>query len=458
MLIFRQRVMPSLLLGLAYIHPLTVRAHPDHEDQSTPRDLSTVLAPVLEKHGAPAIAAAATRDGQIVALGAVGVRDLDSRQPVTLADRSMIGSCGKSITRLLIARLIDKKLLRWDSTLNDLLPDVSMRDEYRSVTIGDIIGHRGGLQPYTEIGPKRTPILFDQHDGSARDRRAAFIAHLLQEPPSAPPKSKFVYSNAGYGLLGHIAERLADKSYEKLIRDEVFTPLNMKSALVGMPRGNPSIPGWSGHLRSPQGFKPVLQERPPLPAIAPAGLMSCSIEDFAKLGAELVRIESGKPTNFISPDTARKLPELRPGGDGEGEIFYGGDGTFTAAFALWPGNGLSVVVQTNAGDSDEICAAAIQAARAVVTSDEGSAPPQKPVLGLRIEAGSDGNWTIAGVEPGLPAAAAGLAAGDRIVAINDKPLAQIPEVERTPMLRSLPVKLTVDRAGKTREFTLSAAP
>lgn len=456
MLIFRQRVIPSLLLGMACIHPLIARSHPGHEHPPAPRDLIPVLAPVLEKHGAPAIAAAATLDGQIVALGTVGVRDLDSRQPVTLADRSMIGSCGKSITRLLVARLVDKKLLRWDSTLGELLSDVPMRDDYRSVTIGDIIGHRGGLQPYTEIGPKRTPVLFDQQDGSARDRRAAFIAHLLQEPPSAPPKTQFIYSNAGYGLLGHIAERLADKSYEKLIRDEVFTPLQMKSALVGMPRGNPSIPGWAGHLHSPQGFKPVLQERPPLPAIAPAGLMSCSIEDFAKLGAELVRIESGKPTDFLSPDTARKLPELRPGGDGEGEIFYGGDGTFTAAFALWPSSGLSIVVQSNAGDSDEICAAAIQAVRAAVTSDDGSAPPQKPVLGLRIEAGDDGKWTIAGVEPGLLAAAAGLAQGDRITAINGKLLKDIAEGDRTPMMRQFPVKLTVDRAGKTLEFTLTA--
>lgn len=336
-------------------------------DPADPKDLTETLNPLRDRFHAPAIAAAAIRNGTIVALGSVGVRDLTSNEPVTIGDRSLIGSCGKAATRLLIGRLVDQGKLRWESTLAELLSGVTIRDDYHSVTLGDLIGHRGGIQPYTMISPKKTPVLFESAN-SPRDARAAFVAHLLSEAPAAPPRTRFLYSNAGYGLLGHIAERVADKSYEQLIRDEVFRPLGMSSAFVGMPRSDADGAGWGGHEKSSKGFEPIAKERSGLPAIAPAGLMSCNISDFARLGAALVEVEAGKTSAFLGEASIGKLPELRPGAKGmEGEIFFGGDGYFTAAFALWKSEGLAIVVQTNAGDSDDVCEATIKAVRAVVT-------------------------------------------------------------------------------------------
>jgi len=66
------------------------------------------------------------RDGKIVAIGPAGVRDLQSKEAVAPGDRSMIASCGKAATRLRFGRLVDKGKLRWDSTLAELPPDVSM--------------------------------------------------------------------------------------------------------------------------------------------------------------------------------------------------------------------------------------------------------------------------------------------------------------------------------------------
>lgn len=426
-----------------------------------PIDLTPVIEPVRERFRAPAVAAAATQHGRLIATGAVGVRDLDARQPVALTDRSLIGSCGKSLTRLLIGRLVDKGLIRWDTTLAESLPDVPMREEYRAVIIADVIAHRGGLRPYTRISPRDTPILFQQ-GGTANERRAAFMTHLLNEPPAVPPRTRYHYSNAGYGLLGHIAERHAGVPFEELIRDEVFQPLAMNSAIVGAPRSAPAVTGWSGHVPTPEGFRPVPQERPGLPAIAPAGNMSCSIEDFARMASELVRIESGTSNNFLSASTASKLTELRPNEGGEGEIFYGGDGHFTAAFAIWPSSGLAVVVQTNAGDSDELCEALLYAVRTAVALESGhiQSPEEQARRGkygfrIDIRAGDEETWTVRDVVPDSPAAAAGLARGDRILAINARPLNTIPVDERMAVLQHSPVKLTIDRAGKSMEVTMA---
>ena len=436
---------------------LAVRA----SDEPAPTDLSAILNTIREKTHAPGIAAAVTRNGHLIAIGSSGVRDLGSMEPVAISDRSMIGSCGKSLTRLLLGRLVEKGKIRWDSTLAELLPDVNMRDEYKSVTIGDIIGHRGGLQPYTRVSPRDTPILFEQN-GSAREQRAAFIAHLLSEPPAAAPKTRFVYSNAGYGLLGHIAERLADKSFEQLMRDEVFRPLGMSSAIVGLPGGVTSVLGWGGHERSPQGFQPVERVRPGLPGIAPAGLMSCSIEDFAKLGAALVDVESGKPTDFLGRTAIERLPELRPGSrGGEGEIFFGGDGQYTAAFALWPSKGLAIVVQTNGGDSDDVCEAIVEAVRNAVAPEipaqkgQPSASGGRPRYGFAIVAeGDDDNWLVGPVVAGSPAETGGLKQGDRILAINGTPLAKLALEDRKAALQQPTVILQIERDGKPVDLTL----
>ncbi len=454
------RLLPAYAAAIGLFSCFCVAIPQLRAEETTPTNLTSVIEPIRQKFSAPGVSAAVVRDGKLVAVGVSGVRDTQKKEPALVGDRSMIGSCGKAATRLLIGRLVDKGKLRWDSTLGELLKDIPMREEYKAVTIGDVIGHKGGLQPYTMISPDKTPILFNQ-SGGPREQRAAFIAKLLSEPPSAPPKTKFVYSNGGYGLLGHIAERLADKPYEQLMRDEVFRPLDMKTAIIGVPGDGSNIPGWGGNLRGKDGFEPA-PPRKGLPGIAPAGLMSMSIEDFAKLAAALVQVEAGKPGEFLSAAAIEKLPELRPGTRGEGEIFFGGDGHYTAAFALWPSKGLGVVVESNAGDSDDLCSALVKAVRATVdpsadSSETAQGGGGRGKYGFRLMVEADGDnesLSIMGVEPGSPAEKGGMKKGDIILAINGLPLEKLSQEDRMAEFKKSPLKLRVKRDGKPVEFTL----
>ncbi len=144
-------LIPSLAAELPSVHA-------NAQAQSSPKDLSEILDDIRERFNAPGVAAAATIDGLLIAVGSSGVRSLSTKEPVTIGDRSLVGSCGKTWTRFLMARLVDRGLLRWESTLAELLPDVAMRDEYRPVTVGDVLSHKAGLQTYTEIGPDRTTV------------------------------------------------------------------------------------------------------------------------------------------------------------------------------------------------------------------------------------------------------------------------------------------------------------
>jgi carboxyl-terminal processing protease len=78
-------------------------------------------------------------------------------------------------------------------------------------------------------------------------------------------------------------------------------------------------------------------------------------------------------------------------------------------------------------------------------------------LGLEVQP-SEGAVRVVAPMPDSPAARAGLAPGDLIVRVDDKPLAGVPLAEAIERMRGqpgTPVSITIQRAGTPREFTLS---
>lgn len=78
-------------------------------------------------------------------------------------------------------------------------------------------------------------------------------------------------------------------------------------------------------------------------------------------------------------------------------------------------------------------------------------------LGLEVQT-SDGAVRVVAPIPDSPAARAGLAPGDLIVRVDDKPLAGLPLAEAIERMRGAPgtsVSITILRAGTPAEFTLS---
>lgn len=78
---------------------------------------------------------------------AVGERKAATTIPLLPTDRVHIGSCTKAFTAVVIARLIDEKLLDWDSTLATIFPEFqsTIHPDYLEVTVKTLFTHRAGL-------------------------------------------------------------------------------------------------------------------------------------------------------------------------------------------------------------------------------------------------------------------------------------------------------------------------
>jgi CubicO group peptidase (beta-lactamase class C family) len=320
-------------------------------------DLGALLQPVLLTHALPGMAAAAVRGDRLVAIGVAGIRQVGRKDKITAEDRFLIGSCTKRMTGLMICRLIDAGRLSFETTLADSLPGVPMRDDYRSVTIAQLMSFTGGIQPYTQITPRLTPIFF-RLEGSLPKQRDQFIKHLLQEAPVARPGTERHYSNASYCLLATVAASLMKQDWETVMEQEVFKPLGMASAGFGRPRSKdrPNQPAF--HAKSADGYQPEPEERQAQPEriLAGAGGVHCSIRDFAKFASYELLASQGKDP-LLKPATAKCWQELSVSGRAEGREIFGGTQWMTAGYIIWPDENIAAAVAVNGGEATDACRA-----------------------------------------------------------------------------------------------------
>jgi membrane-associated protease RseP (regulator of RpoE activity) len=87
-----------------------------------------------------------------------------------------------------------------------------------------------------------------------------------------------------------------------------------------------------------------------------------------------------------------------------------------------------------------------------------AAPPaagQARPMGLRAQM-ADGFLNVAGVEPGSRAEAAGLQAGDHVVAINGQLISDIPPAQLRERMGAVPLVLTIERDGAQMEVEVGS--
>ena len=343
-----------------------------------------VLETIRARHNLPALAAAVVRDGRVLAVGAVGVRKAGSDVRVTTEDCFHIGSCTKAMTATLVEMLVEQGKLAWSATLAEVFPDLAdaMRPEYRKVALHEVLAHRAGLPGAADSWPKGMSFL-DVHrlPGLPRDQRREYLRRILAQEPAATPGETFLYSNAGYALLGAAAEKAADTPWETLMRDRVFKPLGMTSAGFGS-MGTPGRIDQPWQHRAENG-RAVPVEPGPLsdnPAsIGPGGTVHCSVGDWAKFVAAHLAGARGRPTPLPVKDWS-PLHTPAFGGDyaggwtatdrpwGGGRVYtHAGSNTMNYA-VVWmaPLRNFAVVVATNQGGDaapkacDEVAAAMVR--------------------------------------------------------------------------------------------------
>lgn len=275
--------------------------------EAAPEDVSYRLRRVQRGTKVPAVAAAVIVDGQVAAFGATGLRSAEGDVPVTPDDVWHLGSCTKSMTASVVAMLVEDSILRWDTTIGEIFADslAAIRPAWRDVTIEQLLVHRGGAphEPPTDLWKAACA-----RKETATEQRTAFVRGILATEPEKPPGTHWIYSDAGYAIVGAIMERVTGQAWEALMRERLFVPLGLKSAGFGEPAAPGKLDQPWGHTGEEAPYTPVppgpAADNPP--AIGPAATVHMSISDFARYAAWHVAGARGE-ARLLTAESFKKL-------------------------------------------------------------------------------------------------------------------------------------------------------
>lgn len=222
----------------------------------------------------PAMACVTFDREKILNQAAVGTTRSDKKIDLPADAQWHIGSNGKAMTATLVARLVEKKIVNWDTPMSEIFPEASkeFHPEARKITLLQLLSHTAGLPP-NPAGPDRLKSRLEVTKIGFKEK----------------PGTGFKYSNWGYIVAAAAVEKLTNSKWEKAIETEVFTPLGIKPFDFGAPVGENVIHGHYKGRPAPTG---VAGDNPPL--YGPAGGIHLSLADWVVFARDQMNGLNGK--------------------------------------------------------------------------------------------------------------------------------------------------------------------
>ncbi|WP_433162670.1 serine hydrolase domain-containing protein [Kribbella sp. CA-247076] len=315
------------------------------------------LARLIGKYDVPAASIAVLADGEVSA-AAAGVLNLNTGVEATTDAIFQVGSITKLWTTTLIMQLVAEGKVDLDRPVRDYLPELKLADEEvaAAVTPRHLLVHTGGFS-----GDAFTPT--SRGDDGVELYVRDVAPGLAQEVPLG---AGFSYNNAGFVILGRIAEVLRGKPYHELLREHIAVPLELEHVAT-IPDEALLYRTALGHV-SPTPGAP-LRAAPQwslVHAMGPAGaLLSMSARDligFGRAYLDATLLDRAAIDSLWEPQV--DVPAIGGFADRwglgwmiftvDGGPLYGHDGGTigqSAYFRLVPGKGVAVALLTNGGDS-----------------------------------------------------------------------------------------------------------
>lgn len=160
----------------------------------------------MEYAGVPGVSIVAVENGRVSWKGDYGVRNADTKDPVTGETVFPAASLSKPVFTYAVLQLRDEGLIDLDRPLVEYLPGEHVPNEPRAKTITarHVLSHSSGMQNWRFRAGDQLQLAF-------------------------APGEKFSYSGEGFSYLQRAAEKITGKGLEQMMRERVFDPFGMKN-------------------------------------------------------------------------------------------------------------------------------------------------------------------------------------------------------------------------------------
>ncbi len=168
---------------------------------------------------APGAALLVSYDGKMLIGKGYGLRDLETKEPITANTNMRMASVSKQFTDLSLLSLVDEGLLSLNDTVYKFWPYAV----FKNITVTQLINHTSGIADYEGAFIKdwdRTRIVENKD----------VLDWLSTNPkPHFKPGEKWEYSNTAYLVLALLTEKLSGEDFDTYAKKAVFEKAGMKN-------------------------------------------------------------------------------------------------------------------------------------------------------------------------------------------------------------------------------------
>ncbi len=235
--------------------------------------------------------------GEIAWHEVIGLRDLETGEPLVPAGVFRIRSMTKPILGTAALRLIDRGVLSLDDPASRYI-SAFKAERWKDVTVRRLLEHTAGLE----------------NSSFPRDRASyASLRESVDDLATVEPSrslGEFYYSDAGSAILGAVLEQASGQPLRRLLEQEVLEPLGLHDTHTSY---EPGV-SWSERVNSTHAWNADDQshqrywhpsEQQEMPYFRASGGVYSTIFDYAVFLRHWLHAIRGEEAEFLSPSLAQ---------------------------------------------------------------------------------------------------------------------------------------------------------
>ena len=262
------------------------------------------LAERMKFYKVPGLSIAVIKDFKVEWARAYGLKDLETKEPVTTETLFQAGSISKSVNAMVVMKKVEEGKISLDENINDKLTSWKLPDNEftakKKVTLRNLLSHTAGTTVHGFPGyavTEKVPSVPDVLDGTNGANTQPVRVDL-------EPGTRFRYSGGGTTISQLAIMDIEKKPYPEIARESVLAPLKMNNSTYSQPLPDDwrkkAATGYRGNGSEVAGKIHIY------PEMAAAGLWTTPT-DLAKFGIEMQLSIAGRSNKVLKKETAELM-------------------------------------------------------------------------------------------------------------------------------------------------------
>ncbi|KAI0097663.1 beta-lactamase/transpeptidase-like protein [Nemania sp. FL0031] len=189
--------------------------------------LSPTINGIINVSGAPGASIGIMHQGEVIYTKGFGFRDVHKKLPPDEDTIYYLASLSKSFTAAMVAMLVERGKMKWDTPISSILPRFQHWDESirSSSNIIDFLAHRSGLASKNNI--------WNMEYGQTTMARGDALLMINNLEKLSDLRKKSQYNNWGYALADEVITTLGGgPSWGAALKKNIFEPLEMSRTIT----------------------------------------------------------------------------------------------------------------------------------------------------------------------------------------------------------------------------------